>query len=163
MVTNQKIIDKLIQEGQKTIDLFKSLNETDWTILVYSEKMDWKVRDLLAHFISAEKSFLVLFDNIRLYNLGAPEGFSIDTFNNLQVIKMKGISSSDLIGLFQETRAQTVQWMNERTDIEMEKKGKHPALGEAKIIDMVKMIYLHNQLHLRDLQLVISQKNRNTK
>jgi hypothetical protein len=155
MVNHQNIVDKLIEEGQKTELYFSSLAEPEWGIRVYLDEMEWQVKDVLAHFISAEKSFLVLFDNIKILGQGTPEDFSIDKFNNSQVKKMKDLSYADLLVLFHETRNQTGKWVNDLSDEDMEKAGRHPAMGEAKLKDMIKMIYLHNQMHLRDLRSAI--------
>jgi hypothetical protein len=160
MVSREKIIERLQQEGDKTIDLFSSLTNREWTALVYFENIDWHVKDLLAHFISAEKSFLFLFNNILENEQGSPEKFSIDEFNNSQVLKMKNIQKEDLIELFRVTRAQTINWLKIITETDLQKNGRHPAMGEVKIIDMVKMIYLHNLMHLRDLRSAIMDQNR---
>ena len=89
MVNNQKSAEKLLKEGEKTELYFSSLMEHEWQICVYFDKKEWQIKDVLAHFISAEKAFLVLFDNIKKYGLGSPEDFSINEFNNSQVEKMK--------------------------------------------------------------------------
>jgi hypothetical protein len=156
MVNHQNIVEKLLQEGQKTELYFSALTEPEFGICVYLDEQKWQIRDVLAHFISAEKSFLVLFDNINNHGEGSPEDFSINDFNNSQVEKMKNIVSADLLELFRETRAQTVKWVNGLTEEDMEKTGRHPAMGEAKLWEMIKMIYLHNQMHLRDLRSSIS-------
>ena len=155
MVPRNKIIEKLQTEGNKIIELFSSFSSEDWKILIYSDKMEWEVKDILSHFISAERSFLSLFDNIRVNNKGTPEGFSIDEFNNSQVLKMKEIQNKELIELFKETRTNTINWFMTIPETDLDKIGKHPGMGEVKIIDMIKMIYLHNQMHLRELILAV--------
>jgi hypothetical protein len=37
-------------------------------------------------------------------------------------------------------------------DEELEIQGRHPFLGETVIREMVKMLYLHHQLHYRDMK-----------
>jgi hypothetical protein len=155
MVSQEKIIEKLQEEGDKTIDLFSSFSRKEWAALVYFDKMEWQVKDLLAHFISAEKSFLLLFNNILESKQGALEEFSIDEFNNSQVLKMKNIEKEMLIELFRATRSQTINWLKVLPESDLEIIGNHPAMGEVKIIEMVKMIYLHNQMHMRDLRSAI--------
>jgi hypothetical protein len=152
---------KLIRDGQKTEELFVSLDDLEWDANVYQDGVVWKVRDILAHFISSEKSFILLFDNILYLNQGTPENFSIDEFNNSQIEKMKDISTADLLTLFMITRKQTVIWVENLTEEDLEKIGQHPAMGVAKLRDMIKMIYLHNQMHLRDLRSVLKPINGN--
>lgn len=152
MVSREKIIERLQQEGDKALELFSSFSTKEWNTLVYFDKMEWHVKDLLAHFISAEKSFKLLFNNILESKQGALEEFSIDEFNNSQVLKMKDIEKEMLIELFRATRSQTINWLKVIPESDLEIIGNHPAMGEVKIIEMVKMIYLHNQMHLRDLR-----------
>ena len=68
---------------------------------------------------------------------------------------MKGLDSKKLISLFRETRRNTIEWLNDLSDEELQKAGKHPAMGEATLGEMVKMIYLHNQMHIRDIRIAL--------
>jgi len=40
-------------------------------------------------------------------------------------------------------------------DEELEIQGRHPFLGETVIREMIKMLYIHNQLHYRDVKRTI--------
>ena len=151
-MTNLGIADKLDREGQKIEQFFSLLSESQMGIHVYLDGQEWQIRDILAHFISAEKSFLQLFENIRLGGSGTPDGFSINEFNDSQVSAMKVMDSGKLLILFKETRSITQEWVKGLSDEEINKKGKHPAMGEATLGEMVKMIYLHNLMHMRDIK-----------
>jgi len=152
---NHRIAEKLDREGQKIENFFSCLSESQLGINVYLDEQVWQIRDVLAHFISAEKSFIKLFEDIRNGGSGAPDNFSINEFNDSQVLKMKGLDTEKLLSLFSETRSLTVEWLNGLSEVDMEKTGRHPAMGVATIGEMVKMIYLHNQIHLRDLKIAI--------
>lgn len=149
------IAEKLDREGLKIDQYFSGLSESQFGINVYHDGQLWQIRDVLAHFISAERSFLKLFDNIRNGGSGSPEEFSINEYNDSQVLKMKEISSEELILLFRETRSSTLMWLKGLSEGELKITGRHPAMGVATLGEMVKMIYLHNQMHLRDLKIAI--------
>jgi hypothetical protein len=149
------IIEKLLKEGNKTEKFFFSLQESQWEIRIYNNAMVWKVRHILAHFISSEDSFLILFEKTRKSLNGIPSDFSIDEFNNLQVRKMEKIPPSILLNLFHDTRKQTVNWVAGLSELDFNKKGLHPSMGETSLQDMIKMIYIHNQMHLRDIRAAI--------
>lgn len=159
MVQKSIIIGKFQTEGNKIIELFSSLSEDEWESLIYFDKVAWKIKDILSHFISSEQSFISLFDSIRLFGQGTPDDFSVDEFNNSQVLKMKDINKNELVELFNQTRAKTIDWLMNISDTELEKIGKHPGMGEVKLIEMVKMINLHNQVHLRDLIRTIKKQS----
>jgi len=158
-MTNHKIAEKLDREGQKIEKFFSNLSELQMEINVYLDGHKWKIRDILAHFISAEKSFLQLFENIINGGIGAPDDFSINEFNDSQVMTMKGLNSGRLLVLFKETRSNTLDWLIELSDEELSKIGRHPAMGEATLGEMVKMIYLHNQIHMRDIRVAIESQS----
>ncbi len=149
------LAERLKTEGEKTAAFFAALNADQWQATVYTENAEWRVRDVLAHFISAEKSFLALFENIRNGGPGAPEDFSIDRFNVSQVAKMKSLSQSELLAEFNKTRAGTTRWVTALSELDLLQRGRHPALGVASLAEMIKMIYLHNQMHSRDLRRVL--------
>ena len=154
-MSTHKIAEKLIREGQKLEQFFSNLNESQLEICVYLDEQEWQIRDVLAHFISAEKSFLLLFESIRIGGQGVTDDFSITEFNDLQVLKMKNIDPEDLLVLFGETRMRTVKWVKGLSEEETAKSGRHPAMGDTTLREMIKMVYLHNQMHLRDIRAAI--------
>jgi len=152
---NQKIAEKLYREGIKVEQYFAGLSGPRIRIDVYQEGQSWQIRDVLAHFISAESSFLKLFENIRNGGGGSPEDFSINEYNDSNVLKMRQIAFEKLITLFHETRSQTVEWLKSISEDDFEIIGRHPAMGVVSLGEMVKMIYIHNQMHLRDIRIAI--------
>ena len=46
-------------------------------------------------------------------------------------------------------------WVSALKDEELEIKGRHPFLGETVIREMIKMLYIHNQTHYRDVKKVL--------
>lgn len=155
---NQKIAEKLILEGEKVELFFLNLTESQLKIYVHLDDQKWQIKDVLAHFVSAEKSFQFLCENIRNGGQGTPDDFSINEFNNSQVKKMKNIVPADLIDLFRETRAYTVNWIKGVSERDLILTGRHPAMGDASLGEMIRMIYLHNQMHMRDLKAAINTK-----
>ena len=149
---NKKLIEKLSKDQQKVYDLFSSLNECEWNMEVY---VNWKVRDILAHFISAEKAFLELFESIRLSSGELPNDFSIDDYNNSEIEKYKNIRPNDLIKDFMNTRNKTIDWVRQVKADELDLIGRHPAMGYTKLREMIRMICLHNQIHIRDVSAIL--------
>ena len=90
--TPQFLAKRLRAEGEKMVAFFSALTDAQWGQTVYTEGAEWRVRDVLAHFISAEKSFLRLFQDIQNGGPGVSEDFSVDRFNQAQVAKMQEIS-----------------------------------------------------------------------
>jgi hypothetical protein len=95
---------------------------------------------------------LKLFENIRSGGGGASEDFSVDRFNAEQVSKLAEISPSDLLTQYQEERAGMIAWVSGLSESDLQKRGRHPFLGVTTLGEMIKMVYRHNQIHLRELR-----------
>jgi hypothetical protein len=67
-------------------------------------------------------------------------------------VKTKDLSVVELLEKYKSVRAETITWVSGLTDEELEIKGRHPFLGETTLREMIKMLYLHNQIHYRDLK-----------
>ena len=150
--TPAALAGKLRSEGEKTAAFFGRLTAPEWAQPVYAEGQAWRARDILAHFLSAELSFLVLFRSIAAGGPGAPEGFSIDAYNQEQVAGMRDATPDELLRQYRAARADMADWVAGLPPEDLEKRGRHPALGVSALGKMIKMVYLHNLMHLRDLR-----------
>jgi hypothetical protein len=149
------LAEKLKTEGQKFVDIFSALGADQWQIEVYTEGETWTIRNVLSHFVTSERGLVKLFEKIRLGGSGSPDDFSIDRYNASQQEKAKEYSPAELLEQYKTVRANSVAWVQGLKDDEFELKGRHPFLGETVIREMVKMLYLHNQLHYRDVKKMI--------
>src|SRR5512138_2419892 len=150
-----ELADKLEAEGEKLAGYFQSLTDEQWRAEVYTEGSTWTIRSILAHLMTAERAFLKLFEDIRQGGPGASEEFVIDRYNARQQEKMKDASPAELLERFREVRRQMVDWVNGLEDAALERTGRHPFLGVTTLREMIKMIYIHNQTHYRDIRRVL--------
>lgn len=155
MTESAELAEKLKTEGERMAAFFAGLTDEQWGVDVYTEGATWSIRNVLAHFVTSERGLLKLFERIRATGEGSPEDFSIDHYNASQQEKTKDLAPAELLEQYKQIRAATVQWVSELKDEELEIKGRHPFLGETIIREMVKMWYLHNQLHYRDVKRVL--------
>lgn len=147
-----ELADKLKTEGERMVAFFSELNEDQWTNEVYTEGTTWSICNVLSHFVTSERGLVKLFERIRTTGEGAADDFSIDRYNASQQDKTKDLPPADLLEQYKQVRADSVQWVSGLKDEDLEIKGRHPFLGETVIREMVKMLYLHNQLHYRDVK-----------
>jgi hypothetical protein len=153
--TPERLRQRLNQNGEKTIAFFNQLSPDEWQLSVYEDGVEWKVKDVLAHFVVAEASFCQLIENILSGGKGAPEQFDIDTFNRQEVGKLSKTPSQELLKKFQLLRQHTSGLIDKISSQDLKKVGRHPFLGEANLVDIIKLVYRHNQIHLRDLKRII--------
>ena len=148
----QFLAKRLRSEGEKMTTFFAALDDTDWMKTIYTEGQDWRIRDVLAHFVSAENSFLKLFEDVRQGGDGVSDDFDVDRFNNAQVAKMQEMSPAELLDAFTEARAKVTGWVETLNEEDLQKEGRHPFLDETTLEEMIKLVYRHNQLHYRDMR-----------
>ncbi len=143
---------KLNFEGEKFLSFFINLKDAQWKIEVYTEGAVWTVRNVLAHLVTSERAFIKLFEQIRQGGPGIPDDFSIDRYNARQQEKTRDLTPQELIGEYKSIRAEMIAWVSSIDDTDLEKTGHHPFLGPTTLREMVKMVYLHNQIHYRDMR-----------
>ena len=151
------LADKLTSEGERFVTFFSALTDAQWQTDVYTEGTTWSVRNVLSHFVTSERGLVRLFEQIRQGGEGAADDFSIDRYNAAQQEKTKDLVPAELLEQYKQARAESVQWVSGLKDEELEIKGRHPFLGETIIREMIKMLYLHHQLHYRDVKRALSK------
>jgi len=147
-----ELAEKLKSEGEKFIGIFSGLTANQWQAEVYTEGATWTIRNVLSHFVTSERGLVKLFEQIRQGGGGVTDEFSIDRYNASQKEKTKDFPVADLLEKYKLTRAKTVTWVSGLKESDLEITGRHPFLGETTLREMVKMLYLHNQIHYRDFK-----------
>lgn len=150
-----ELAEKLKTEGERMAAFFSELTADQWENEVYTEGTTWSIRNVLSHFVTSERGLVKLFERIRTSGEGAADDFSIDRYNASQQEKTKDLTPVELLEQYKQVRAESVAWVSGLKDEELEIQGRHPFLGETVIREMVKMLYLHNQLHYRDVKRAI--------
>jgi uncharacterized protein (TIGR03083 family) len=146
------ILKRLTDEGAKTAAFFRGLSAADYAQQVYTTGPTWRVRDVLAHFVSAERTFRYYGLQILAGGPGAPEDFVIDEYNATQVAGLREAAPADLIAQFEAARAGTVAMIQGMRDSDFDRIGRHPWFGLVPLENMSKLIYRHNMLHERDVR-----------
>jgi hypothetical protein len=152
MSESLELADKLKTEGEKFSRIFSEFTDNQWQTEVYTEGETWTICNVLSHFVTSERGLVKLFEQIRQGGSGAADDFSIDRFNASQQEKTKDLSVAELLEKYKSTRAETIAWVSGLKESDLEITGRHPFLGETTLREMIKMLYLHNQIHYRDLK-----------
>lgn len=155
MSETAELAQKLRSEGEKLAVFFGSLTDDQWKKEVYTEGAVWTMRNILSHLMTSERASLKLFENIRQGGNGAAEDFVIDRYNASQQEKTKGLTPIQLLEQYKARRAQMIEWVSGISNSDLNKTGRHPFLGITNLREMIKMIYIHNQTHYRDLRHVL--------
>ena len=152
MSETAELAEKLRIEGERLVRFFSDLKESQWQQDVYTEGTTWSVRNVLSHFVTSERGLVKLFEQIRLGGAGSTDDFSIDRYNDAQQRKTRELNTAELLQQYKSVRADSIAWVSGLKDEELEIRGRHPFLGETVVREMIKMLYIHNQLHYRDMK-----------
>jgi hypothetical protein len=147
-----ELAEKLKSEGEKFAAIFDGLGDDQWQTEVYTEGTTWTIRNVLSHFVTSERGLLKLFEQIRQGGPGSLEEFSIDRYNASMQARTKDLTPQELLEQYKSIRADSIAWTFSLSDTDLEIQGRHPFLGMTTIREMIKMLYLHNQLHYRDMK-----------
>lgn len=146
------IARKLAEKGAETSAFFRSLSENDWRVQVYADGPGWDVHHVLAHFVSAEESYLYFLRREAAGGEGIPEDFDIDHFNAVEVAKLAKLPQEALLERYESARAQTVAFVLKLDDSDMDRIGRHPFFGFERVEKILKLMYRHNMIHERDVR-----------
>ena len=146
------LAEKLKSEGEKIHAIFSAFTESQWNAEVYTEGTTWTIRNVLSHLVTSERGLIKLFEQIRQGGEGASLDFSIDRYNASMQARNKDLTASELLAQYKEIRANSIGWVSGLKEGELEIKGRHPFLGITTIREMIKMLYIHNQTHYRDIK-----------
>ena len=147
-----ELADKLKSEGEKFHAIFAGLTDEQWQTEVYTEDQIWTIRNVLAHFVTSERGLIKLFERIRVSGEGSSEDFSIDRYNAAQQRKTEGLSPQELLEQYKAVRADSIAWTLSLSKSDLEIEGRHPFLEMTTLREMIKMLYLHNIIHYRDMK-----------
>ena len=148
--TSEFLADRLRAESARVIDFFNHLTLEQWAVILYQDHNKWTLHDLLAHFVSSEIGHSKLIIDIARGGSGAPAGFDIDRFNQDQVDRLAMEADSNLLKIFSQERAKLIEFVGELSQVELDRIGNDPFLGEVPLSEIIKLNYRHLQIHLRD-------------
>jgi hypothetical protein len=109
---------------EDSIAFFKSLTAEELTAQVYQDGAKWTARQVLAHFITVERSMHWLFKNIASGGSGSPEDFDIERFNRTQTSKLDGLTLDELISQFKAVRDDTISFVRELSEDDLDREGR---------------------------------------
>jgi uncharacterized damage-inducible protein DinB len=157
MTETKELAEKLRKEGERLSEFFGTLPANQWTAEVYTENAVWTIRSVLSHLMTTERAFVKVFENILQGGEGVSEDFVIDRYNARQQEKTKDLDPKELLEQYRGFRSDMIGLVTRINDSDLEKAGRHPYLGKTTMREMNKMVYIHNQIHYRDIKKVLSQ------
>jgi hypothetical protein len=153
-----ELADSLESEGRKTVEFWRGLTPAQLQAQIYTDGLGWKAHDLLAHFVEVEGSIIKIIRRIAEGGEGVPADFDINRWNARHTTAMSAEHDDAwLIDEFARRRAENAAWVRRLAPEQLERRGRHPALGETEVKHMLKLIYIHLQGHVRDIKRALAR------
>lgn len=149
---------RLKAEGAAVIAFFQALPPAAWDLELYHDGATWQVRDVLAHFIAAEQGLQELVEDVAAGGPGAGEDFNVDAYNQSTVSALRSQEPAVLLSQFAMVRERTAALTGALRPDQLENVGRHPYVGRASLDEIIRAIYHHNSLHLRDLRAALRDR-----
>jgi hypothetical protein len=150
--TPVRLSERLIEEGARLENFFREFPADQLDHPIYTDGTCWSVRDILAHLVQSEDSMLRLLQNILGGGGGSPDDFDLNAYNERKVAPLKGADLQALIEKFHANRLATAGFVRSLSLDDLTKEGRHPFLGVANLVDIIKMFYRHNKIHIREIR-----------
>ena len=146
------IIAGLEKGCEDSIAFFKSLTDEELNAQVYQDGAKWTARQVLAHFITVERSMHWLFNNIASGGSGSPEDFDLERFNRSQTSKLDGLTFDELISQFTTAREDTISLVKELSEEDLDREGLHAFHGHGKLEKFIRWAYEHTHIHENEIR-----------
>lgn len=152
MSHQQKWNEKLSSLRADLIACLNGLPETAWQTPVFGEGEGWSVANLVGHLIDSERGMSIHVHKIRKGEETLPPDFDLNRWNSGVQARIGDRTPAELLTALAATRAKTLEVMNSLQAAEWALRGRHPSRGEISVEEYYETIYLHEQMHLRDIQ-----------
>jgi hypothetical protein len=147
-----EIIAGLEKGLEDSISFFKSLKADELSSQVYQDGACWTVKQVLAHFITIERSMHWLFKDILSGGSGSPEDFDVERFNRTQPAKLDQLTVDELIAQFRSVRHDTISIVREMSENDLDREGHHAFHGHGKLERFIRWAYEHVRIHENDIR-----------
>jgi hypothetical protein len=148
----ETLAQRLENGAEKTVSFFEALTPDQWGVSIYTDGACWTVQQVLAHFVSSEMSIVRLIQNILAGGGGVPEDFNLNAYNERKVSELQGAPPEKLLAEFKRSRQSTISLVAGLSHEDLSRQGRHPWLGITEVGEIIKLLYLHNQIHQRDIR-----------
>ncbi len=144
------IVARLEKGIAKTLERFSAVEADTWQAAVYEGPPRWTARDLAAHFYSSEVHLLLMARNVADGGEGAPEEFDYDAFNAQEQQRLAGMTCAEVLTRLAEARRETIEFASALSEDQLDRVGRHPALGMVSLEIMLTAMYGHQLMHVRE-------------
>ena len=146
-------VERMQAVRQDLLDLIASLDPS--TVETQPVVGEWTLRQVLIHLADAEKAHRRYAQGLIAGTLTTTQAdaatFDVDRWNQGSIARRDGESVDEALARLHAERAQTLAFIPTVPADAWEKQGIHPALGDLSVLGAIKVIGLHEKMHLKEI------------
>ena len=149
--------DKILTNMLATRDELLALVEgLDQPTLTWRPSMGgWSIRDNLAHLADAERAHRRFVQAVLKGRSPRLEGFDLDRWNEEHVARRAGQTPEEILDVVRSERQETLTFIADLPHDVWDRIGNHPALGEVSVRHVIRVIGVHERMHLKEIRRLI--------
>ena len=144
--------DKIVSKMQLTRDeLLALVDRLDPSTLTWQPpEGGWSIRDNLAHLADAERAHRRFVAAVLDGRSTALADFDLDRWNQEHVARRADQSVDEILGALRAERRETLALIAALPADAWDRRGSHPALGEVSVRQVIRVIGVHERMHLKE-------------
>jgi len=155
-----KILPKMQATREELLTLVEGLDEA---ILTWRPPQGgWTVRDNLAHLADAERAHRHFVEAVLKGRSMRLEGFDLDRWNEEHVARRAGQSTDEILDALRAERQETLAFISTLPGDAWVRQGEHPALGEVSVGQVMRVIGVHERMHLKEMRYLLEAQQAGT-
>jgi hypothetical protein len=147
-------VDKIVLKMEATrAELLALVDHLDQFALTWhSPEGGWSIRDNLAQLADAERAHRRFVQAVLKGRSTRLEGFDLDRWNEEHVARHAGQSTDEILDVLRAERQETLGFIVDLPHDAWDKAGDHPALGEVSVRQVIRIISVHERMHLKEIR-----------
>ncbi len=158
MDRRKEIVAELEEGLERSAAFFASLSPDELSRRIYQDGAKWTAQQVVAHFITIERSMHWLFENILSGGEGSPEDFDVDRYNATQTRKFDGVPLNELIDQLRNVRRKTITIVSDMSESDLDREGRHAFHGHGRLERFIRWAYEHARMHEDDIREALNKR-----
>lgn len=146
---------KLADGRQYLNDVLGKVADDQWETQVYSDGLQWTVRQIVAHLADADKGHNRQVMAIAQGASIIPEDFDIERYNASVTRKIGDKTIAESRAQLQANREELLEWLSNLEEAKLDQTGRHASLKILSVEQILAWMPEHESLHARDIASVL--------
>lgn len=148
-------IKQTLAESRRYLDSVLDAVGDRWEQQVYSDGLQWTVRQLVNHLVDADKGHNRMAMMIAEGQEAIPEDFDVERYNKSVTRKMADKPASQARDELLDSRQQLMAWLEELGEAKLDRKGRHASLHIMTVEQILQTQAIHERGHAEDIAQVL--------